>query len=60
MNMTPRLWLMIFIAMTGVTQAKPFIPEDDHQVLERLPEQIFQSTTSAKIKLLVSGGLINP
>ena len=60
MNMTPRLWLMIFIAMTGVTQAKPFIPEDDHQVLERLPEQIFQSTTSAKIKRLKAQLKNNP
>ena len=52
MNMNHHLLIMFLIAMTGVTQAKPFIPEHDNQVIERLPEQLFQSTTSTKIKQL--------
>ncbi len=39
-------------AMMGVLHAKPFIPSQDDQVLEKLPLKLFQSTTSKKIQSL--------
>lgn len=52
MNKYQYLLLILLMAMMGVIQARPFIPEHDNQVLERLPEQLFQSEASTKIKLL--------
>ncbi len=47
-----RLLLILLLALTDLSYAKPFIPEQDSQVIERLPEQLFQSKTNSKIKLL--------
>ncbi len=52
MNLNHRLLIMFLMAVLGVTQAEPFIPQEDNLVLERLPEQLFRSTTSAKIEEL--------
>lgn len=49
---TTHILLLLALTMTGVTYGKPFIPKDDHQVLQRLPEQLFKSTTGTKIKTL--------
>jgi lipopolysaccharide biosynthesis regulator YciM len=44
--------LMLLVVMSGFTHAKPFTPKDDGLVLERLPEQFFQSKTNTTIKRL--------
>ncbi len=60
MKINHHLLIMLLVALTGVTQAKPFIPTDDHQVLQRLPEQLFKSATSTKIKMLRTQLKANP
>ena len=50
MNISHHLLLILLITVTSVTRAKPFIPEHDNQIVEELPEQLFQSKTSTKIK----------
>ncbi len=52
MNASQNLLLILLLAILETIQAKPFIPEYDNQVLERLPGQLFQSESSAKIKQL--------
>jgi len=52
MNLKHRLLITFLMAVIEVTQAKPFVPQEDHLILERLPEQLFRSATSAKIKEL--------
>jgi hypothetical protein len=52
MNAPQHLLSILLVVMMEAIQAKPFIPEHDTQVLERLPGQLFQSKSSAKIKQL--------
>ena len=60
MNNTHGLLLIFLLAITGITQAKPFVPADDQQVLQCLPEPLFQSAMSAKIKRLRTQLKTNP
>ncbi|MCF6251916.1 MAG: hypothetical protein L3J75_11705 [Methylococcaceae bacterium] len=60
MSMSQSLWAIFLIALTTMIHAKPFIPEDDQLVLQRLPEQLFQSASSTKIKQLRSQLKTNP
>ncbi len=60
MKINHHLLIMLLVALTGVTQAKPFIPTDDRQVLQRLPEQLFKYATSTKIKMLRTQLKANP
>ena len=52
MNSKHRLVLMLVWVITGAAYAKPYIPTDENQILERLPEQLFKSSNSLKIKAL--------
>jgi predicted Zn-dependent protease len=52
MNAPQHLLSILLVVMMEAIQAKPFIPEHDTQVLERLPGQLFQSKSNAKIKQL--------
>jgi len=52
MNKSQQLLMILLIMLPSVTLAKPFIPEQDNQIIERLPERLFQSKTSQKIKVL--------
>lgn len=60
MNASQNLLLILLLAILETIQAKPFIPEYDNQVLERLPGQLFQSESSAKIKQLRTQIKSNP
>ena len=46
--------------MPSITNAKPFTPKDDQQILERLPEQLFQSETNVTINKLRNQVNANP
>src|SRR2546426_4441719 len=52
------VWLISFIVAAGSVAAKPFIPADDAQVLERLPEKTNPSL--AELKRLRSTLAQNP
>lgn len=60
MNMTLRFLLISLMTIMEITQAEPYIPEYDDKVLERLPEQLFQSTTHTKTKVLRTQLKTNP
>ena len=60
MNFTHRIFLLLLLTMASIINAKPFTPKDGYQVLERLPEQLFQSETNAKINKLREQINVNP
>lgn len=52
MNFTHRIVIILLLTMASIINARPFTPKDDYQVLEKLPQQLFQSETNAKINKL--------
>lgn len=60
MNFTHRIVLILLLTMSSIMNAKPFTPKDDQQILERLPEQLFQSETNVTINKLRNQVIANP
>lgn len=54
MNMTLHICSFCLWTILTNTHAEPFIPKQEQQVLERLPESLFQSATRAKTRTLKS------
>lgn len=52
MNMSLRFLLISLMTVMQLTRAEPYVPEHDQHVLERLPEQLFQSASRVKTKML--------
>ncbi len=60
MNFTHRIVLILLLTMPSIMNAKPFTPKNDQQILERLPEQLFQSETNVTINKLRNQVNANP
>ena len=60
MNFTHRIVLILLLTTPLIINANPFTPKNDHQILERLPKQMFQSETNATINKLRDQVNANP
>ncbi len=60
MSFTHQIGLVILLTTPLIINANPFTPKDDHQILERLPKQMFQSETNVSINKLRDQVNANP